>query len=269
MLIKNLLTVYVRKNVLSFVVGVVIGVVAGLIGVGGGEFRIPALTYLTSSSMTVVASSNLLIGFFTVFVSFLLRLLKGLASSSSILFGAYLSVGSIVGAYLGALMSGKFSNRALRILVIAYLLIVGLRFTFEPLIGEVSETLLFQENVIPIYLICFGFLVSVLSAMFGVAGGEMRIPILIMAFGLGAKLAGTASLFASIATVGIGFLQHYRMGHFEVRFTWIALFMTIGSILGTILGTFLVVTLDDRYLKLILGVVLIAATLRFTAGLNK
>ncbi|MEM1525355.1 MAG: sulfite exporter TauE/SafE family protein [Nitrososphaerales archaeon] len=258
-----MLTIHGKRIALSFILGLVIGIVAGIIGVGGGEFRIPALTYLMGSSIIVTASLNLLIGFFTVIVSFFLRLSTSLAGDNSILYGAYLSIGSIFGAYLGAMITGKFSDRILRLIIVAYLLIMGLRFTFEPLIGEVRENLLFQENLIPFYLIVFGFLISMLSAMFGVAGGEMRIPILIMAFGLGIKLAGTASLFASIVTVGIGFLKHFHMGHFEVKFTWITLSMAIGSILGAFTGTFLAIFIHEQHLKPILGVVLIIATIRF------
>lgn len=249
--------------VLSFILGVVVGIVAGMVGVGGGEFRIPALTYLLKGSMASVAASNLLIGFFTVVVSFFLRLSVGLAGGDAVLHGVYLSIGSIFGAYLGALMAGKFSDRMLRLMVVAYLLIVGLRFTFEPLIGEIHENLLFQKNMVPFYLIVFGFLVGVLSTMFGVAGGEIRIPILIMFFGLGVKYAGTASLFASMATVGVGFLKHFRMGYFKVNFTWVTLSMAVGSVLGAFIGTFLALFTHEQYLKPILGLVLMVATVRF------
>lgn len=246
-----------------------IGAIAGMIGVGGGEFRIPALAYLMGGSMAAVATSNLLIGFFTVTVSFILRILTGLAGDNSILYGAYLSIGSIFGAYLGAMVTGRVSDKALRLIVVAYLVVIGLRFALEPLIGEVHESLLFQEDLVPLCLIGFGFLVSTLSAMFGVAGGEMRIPILIMAFGLEVKLAGTASLFASITTVGVGFLKHLRMGHFEVKFTGATLSMAVGSILGAFVGTLLAVPMSERCLKPMLGAVLIAATIRFVMGLNK
>ncbi len=251
------------RIIVSFIMGVIIGLAAGMIGVGGGEFRIPALTYLMSGPINAVAVSNLLIGFFTVLISFFLRLSSGLAGETSILYGFYLSIGSILGAYTGAIMTDKVSERKLKLILGIYLAIIGIRFILEPVIGEVEPNLIFQQGLVPFYLGLFGFLIGIVSSMFGVAGGEMRIPILIILFGLGVKIAGTISLFASIATVGTGFVKHFHLGHFEKKYTWITLSMTIGSVLGAFIGTSLAVALPEQHLKMILGIILILATIRF------
>ncbi|MCX8205300.1 MAG: sulfite exporter TauE/SafE family protein [Candidatus Nezhaarchaeota archaeon] len=252
-----------RTEALSFIIGAATGVAAGMVGVGGGEFRIPALVYLMGTSMTAVASSNLLIGLLTVTASLLLRLLLGLAGEASILYGAYLFLGSIPGAYVGAAVAGRASNVVLRLIVTAYLLVVGLRLALEPLVGEVREALLVQESLVPLCLAFLGFLISVVSAIFGVAGGEMRIPALIMLFGLGVKQAGTASLIASVATVSVGFLKHLRMGHFRAEFTRATLSMAVGSSLGALAGALLAARMYEQHLKLALGAILILATVRF------
>ncbi|MGB9660077.1 MAG: hypothetical protein ACPLY9_06140 [Nitrososphaerales archaeon] len=51
------------RIIVSFIMGVMIGLAAGMIGVSGGEFRILMLTYLMSGPMNIVITSNLIIGF--------------------------------------------------------------------------------------------------------------------------------------------------------------------------------------------------------------
>ena len=58
-----------REGSLSFVSGVLIGTAAGLIGVGGGEFRIPVLLNVLRLPVKVAAGVNIVIGLFTVTLS--------------------------------------------------------------------------------------------------------------------------------------------------------------------------------------------------------
>lgn len=258
-----------KRTALSFFSGTGIGITAGMLGVGGGELRIPVLAYLMRGDMRNVATSNLIIGFFTVIASFLFRLKTGLAGTKGILFGLYLSTGSLFGAYLGALLSGKISDKKLRLAVALYLVAVGLRFVSEPFTGEIRENLLFPERSVPFYLAGFGFIIGGLSAMFGVAGGEMRIPLLILAFGLNVKLAGTASLLASIPTVGVGFIKHFRMGHFKNDSLAVILSMGAGSIAGAFAGALFAGFVSEEFLRITLGIMLILATIRFVMKIDK
>ena len=58
---------------LAAVFGVITGAAAGLIGVGGGEFRIPFLLYLFGSEVKTAAGVNLVVGLFTVCLAFIRR----------------------------------------------------------------------------------------------------------------------------------------------------------------------------------------------------
>lgn len=44
----------------------------------------------------------------------------------------------------------------------------------------------------------------------GGAGGELRIPTLVLLFGLGIKLAGSPSLLVSLPTMLVGFVRSIR-----------------------------------------------------------
>ncbi|MEM4700502.1 MAG: sulfite exporter TauE/SafE family protein [Candidatus Nezhaarchaeales archaeon] len=252
-----------RREVASLAVGLGTGAAAGMIGVGGGEFRIPALVRLVGGCMASVASVNLLIGLLTVSASLLLRSLAGLAGGEAILYGAYLSLGSAPGAYLGAAAAGRVPDRALRAAVAAYLLVVGLRLLLEPLVGEVHEALRVEGALAPPLLALLGLAVGAVSAMFGVAGGELRIPALMMLFGMGVREAGTASLVASIATVGVGLAGHALAGRLEAGSGRVAWPMAAGSSLGIAAGVSLASQVHEGHLRLALGAILVLATVRF------
>jgi uncharacterized protein len=52
--------------------------------------------------------------------------------------------------------------------------------------------------------VIFGLGIGLVSSLLGVAGGELIIPTLVFAFGVGIKTAGTASLLISLPTVAVG-----------------------------------------------------------------
>lgn len=253
-----------RREAASLAVGLGTGAAAGMIGVGGGEFRIPALARLIRGPMVSIASTNLAVGLFTVTASLCIRSLVGLVGEEALLYGAYLSLGSVPGAYFGAAAAGRAPERALRLAVAAYLLAVGLRFLLDPLV-EVRGALLIEGPLVPPCLALLGFAIAALSAAFGVAGGEMRIPLLIIAFGLDVRQAGTASLLASVATVGVGLAKHVSMGHFRAGSARVAWPMGAGSSLGIVAGVLLALQMHEQHLKVALGAILVLATVRFVA----
>ena len=105
-----------------------------------------------------------------------------------------------------------------------------------------------------------GFLIAAASGTLGVAGGEMRIPALLYLFSMPVKAAGTISLLASIPTVAAGALTYRRLGHVPRRVLVLATIMGAGSIVGVLLGTALLPSVDKHTLKALLGVILLAAT---------
>ena len=56
----------VATGAIAFSIGAIIGGAAGLLGVGGGEFRIPILVYLLRHRPRSAAAVNLIVGTFTV-----------------------------------------------------------------------------------------------------------------------------------------------------------------------------------------------------------
>jgi len=93
---------------------------------------------------------------------------------------------------------------------------------------------LYQEQMIEIGLLIFGIIVGILSGLFGIGGGIVLVPSLIVIFGMNILDANATSLAAMLLPVGIlGVISYYKAGLIKVREAlWIALGLFLGSFLG-------------------------------------
>ncbi|MGQ9544341.1 MAG: sulfite exporter TauE/SafE family protein [Candidatus Bathycorpusculaceae bacterium] len=255
---------FAAKTFSALFFGFLTGAAAGLIGVGGGEFRIPVLLYIVGFSAITAVTVNLLVGFLTVIASFLRRFQLGLLNEQAINIAIAMSLGSIFGAYLGALLTSKIPEKQLKKVLAIFLVIVGLKIGLEPFIQTPPLPFHLTLNVLgEIALAIFvGAVIGVISGTLGVAGGEFRIPILIYIFNFDIIMAGTASLLVSIPTVATGFLKLHQMGHTNQGATIIAIIMGAGSIIGALIGGTYAAIIDKDVLKVLLGTILILATVR-------
>jgi len=72
--------IHVFRVFLSAFFGLLFGFAAGLIGVGGGEFRLPVLLYVANLPILISVAVNLVIGLLSVSISFLRRFQLGIFS---------------------------------------------------------------------------------------------------------------------------------------------------------------------------------------------
>jgi uncharacterized protein len=245
---------------LAAVFGLVTGAAAGLIGVGGGEFRIPFLLYLFGSEVKTAAGVNLVVGLFTVCVAFIRRWGQHAWAAKDIILASVFTVASLLGAVLGARQAHRWSSPLLRKIVCLYLLIVGAWMMIEA-ISQTDHVVLNPAGTGKILLAgIIGFVIAAISAVLGVAGGEMRIPALMYLFAMPIKAAGTISLLVSIPTVAAGALTYRRLGHMPNRVLLIAIVMAGGSLVGVLIGTSLLPLVNKHVLKGILGLILLLAT---------
>jgi uncharacterized membrane protein YfcA len=109
-----------------------------------------------------------------------------------------------------------------------------------------------------------GFVIGIVAALLGVAGGELLIPTLVLLFGADIKLAGSLSLAVSLPTMLVGFARYSRDRSFVVlaqnrRFV---LVMAAGSILGSFIGGRLLGLVPNAVLLPLLAVILVLSALK-------
>ncbi|MCX8153209.1 MAG: sulfite exporter TauE/SafE family protein [Candidatus Bathyarchaeota archaeon] len=257
-----------KRIIAALFFGFLMGIAAGLIGVGGGEFRIPILLYVLGLPVLTAIAVNLLVGFLTVLVSFLRRFQLGLFTMHALNIALIMSLSSILGSYIGAASTVKIQKTLLKKLLAIFLVIVGLKIGLEPFIhiplplhftlGPIEETAL---------AVLVGLAIGIISGMLGVAGGEFRIPALIYLFNFDIVVAGTTSLFVSIPTVATGFTKHHQLGHTNKGAIVVAVMMGASSVVGALIGASYAGVIEKDILKMLLGVILILATVRMVAKL--
>ena len=109
-----------------------------------------------------------------------------------------------------------------------------------------------------------GFVIGIVAALLGVAGGELLIPTLVLLFGADIKLAGSLSLAVSLPTMLVGFARYSRDRSFVVlgensRFV---LVMAAGSIVGSFIGGRLLGLVPTPVLLPLLAVILMLSAVK-------
>jgi uncharacterized membrane protein YfcA len=175
-------------------------------------------------------------------------------------------VTSIIGAMSGSLLRKRITFPALKWAVSLYLILIGTWMAYEA-VTHTEHVLINPAGTTRLALASsVAFVIAALSGVFGVAGGEMRIPALIYLFGVPIKPAGTLSLLVSIPTVVGAALMDRRIGHLPNSAIGPALLMGAASILGVLIGAAFLASTDARTMKGILGVILILATVRMATA---
>lgn len=246
--------------------GLPVGLLGGLIGLGGGEFRIPVLMRWFGLSAREVIPLNAVISLATLSSALIFR--SGSLSFAPLAPNVWDIVALAVGGLLAALFAGglvaRLSNETLHKGIVLLLVAIGALLILEGFVTEGFSVPFPQGGVARVMLsLGMGFLIGVVATLLGVAGGELLIPTLVFCHGLDIKVAGTASLMISLIVVTAGLVRYRSVGRLPERgaVTGIALPMALGSIVGAAIGASLAAFAPSSTLKVILGIVLLGAAL--------
>lgn len=212
--------------------GLVTGGLAGILGVGGGEYRDALYLYLLKR-MRLTVFANLVTGFLVVSVSFALRGPGVLLQQDLMVVLAGFTVATLLGAYLGAAAVRIIREYPLRIALGVLLLVTAVWLLTHP-----DEAIMHPSGSLALVLSgAFGLAIGFISAFLGVAGGEYRIPVLILFFGLAPLTAATANSFLSMLSTGLGAYRHLRFHHYDPTVWRPLIAVSIGSVIGAVVGT--------------------------------
>ena len=260
-----------RSPVLAAMWGAPIGLLGGLIGLGGAEFRLPVLVGVFGYAARGAVALNLAISLVTVVSALAIRgatlSLAPLVSALPVI--AAMIAGAVSAAYLGTALVHRVSERLLERVILVLLVVIGSALIVEAFLPQDVPGLLPESPAVRVVAaVVFWLAIGLVSSLLGVAGGELIIPTLVFAFGAGIKTAGTASLLISLPTVAVGVLRHRGLGSFAERadLTRTVAPMGIGSVIGVVVGGFLVGLVPAAALKLVLGVILVVSAVRIFRG---
>lgn len=252
----------IRELLIAVISGFLTGFLSGLVGLGGSELRIPFILYGLNVPLREMVAANLLISLFVSGLNFALRARIGLLSLDAILASLSMVAGSLVGAFTGASVSKRFTERKMKAFIAAILILVVLRIIAGLLYptGVVSES---SPSLIQLALgVVFGVLIGIVAGSVGVAGGEFQIPILTFLFGLSIKIAGTASQLVSIPTIIVALLKHRSLGFLNKKAIRTAIVMGIPSVLGVLASLPILAISNEQIVELAFAGILLYTIVR-------
>ena len=256
-----------KRIALNAFIGFIVGLAGGLVGLGGAELRLPYLAGTLRLPLKTAIPVNLAVSLITLLAALPTRLYT-LNTASLIPFlieTSALGLGAVLGAYVGVSGLKHLSPVALQRSVFTLLVALGFVMIGESVVAFTPVGFLRNPMILRISsALVLGLLIGAISGVLGVAGGEVIIPTLILAFGAPIKVAGSLSQMVSIPTVLTGFLRHYRAGSLNNRdiAMWLILWMGLGAIAGGIAGGLLSSLAPSGFLKALLGVILIASSVK-------
>jgi uncharacterized protein len=241
-----------------------IGGLAGLVGLGGGEFRLPVLMYVVGYPAKAAVPLNLVVSLVTLTFALVVR--SGAVSVGALL--PYLNevvglaVGGVASAFYGARFVNAIKSEYLVKTIAALLAALGVL-----ILIEVAQPFQYAQ-VVPagaafhfVAGLALGIIIGLVSSILGVAGGELLVPSMMFIFGADIKTAGTASIVISVCVVTSGLWRYWRLGailtHLGAR--RIVSAMSAGSLIGAALGGMAVGFAPVGLIKTLLGLVLLAA----------
>ena len=225
------------------------GILGSMIGLGGGIVVVPVLTFLgfspalAASNSLFAASGNAIAS--TISYSRQKRIEYGL--------GLKLGLLSVPGTVLGAVVSTNVAPDVFKVLF-GLVLIASAAYIFLKRRIETGQKTLSKQTVI--LAVGASFFAGLISSFFGIGGGVVFVPLMVVGMGLTMRKAAPTSqmilLFASLS----GATVHSVLGHPDFFQAWL---LAVGSFAGGLVGSRLSVSVREMYLQILVSVALVTA----------
>lgn len=233
---------------------------SGLLGIGGGSILIPAMVYLLGMDQHKAHGTSLAVMSVVVLSSAVFYSQHGLVNW---IVGIELMVGGVIGAGIGARLCARLSAGRLKRYFGAFLAVIGIRMLYGAAAAYASTgdvhvaghafaagTLAGGAAVVGV-----GLITGIFSGLFGIGGGLIMVPTLVLIFGFAQKLAQGISLAVIIPVSISGALIHNAHGN--VRWNT-AFWLALGGVMGGLVGAHLaVVQIGEVVLKGLFGLLML------------
>jgi len=229
--------------------GFAAGILGSMIGLGGGIIVVPVLTFL--GFPPTVAASNSLFAALSNSIASTISYSRQKRINFSL--GIKLGLLSIPGTVLGAVISTDVTPVIFQILF-GFILIVSAIYIF---LGKRIET---REKIISKQIMVFAvgasFFAGIISSFFGIGGGIIFVPLMVVGIGMAMKKAAPTSQLILLFASSSGIVVHSILGHPDFLQ---AGFLAVGSFFGGLVGARLSINVKERYLQILITIVILIA----------
>ncbi len=214
---------------LAILFGILIGVLLGLIGGGGSILTVPILVYVLGEGVhEATAISLVIVGATALFGAIPHARAGRVAGATALLFGG----AGIAGAFVGTALNRLVSGPVLLLLFGILMLVVAAQMVFGRKPTESLETGP-EQTGFRWPVLAAGLTVGVMTGFFGVGGGFLIVPALVLVLGFPMRLAVGTSLVIITINSGAGVAAHLGSGGVDLP---LAVLFIIGGVLGSALG---------------------------------
>ena len=251
-------TVILKLALLTLVASIVFS----MLGVGGGFLYVPILLFCGIDFHTAATTSLLMLttaqlsALYTFFKSDLVDLRLALE----------LEIPTVIGAFAGGLLA-HYLNISLLYVMFSCVLFLASYFMLQDRtqleghaksvrISSMIMTHKFGGHMYSVDLMVAApltFAVGYMGGTLGLAGGWLKVPIMVVLFNIPMKIAVATSSLMVLFTGFSGFLGHSVAGHFDPR---LALSLSVVTVIGAQIGSRLSIKTDSGLLRFIFAFVL-------------
>lgn len=263
--------------VISLFIGILSAFIGSLVGLGGGLILVPILLFLgKTTTLFSWATPQAIVG-----ISLITMVFTGLSSTLGYLrlrrvdmkTGVLFLTGSIPGSIFGAWSNQFFDSQQFSLYFgILMIIIFGLllldreklarekkSFNSDRLRTFTIDGETYKYEVSPIPAFILAFFVGTLSGLFGIGGGTISVPAMILIFGIPVQVAIGTSMFMIFFISLISTITHGILGH--ILYSQ-ALFFIVGAYLGGTLGVRVGQHLRGNVLEWLLRIVILIAAIQ-------
>ncbi|MDQ0162057.1 sulfite exporter TauE/SafE family protein [Aeribacillus alveayuensis] len=263
--------------IILFLVGLIGGTVGSLLGLGGGIIVVPALLFLSpylpilkDITPQVAVGTSLVVIIFTGLSSTLAYMKYKKVDYKS---GLILFIGSGPGAFVGAWVNKSLNNQSFSVyfglFMIFCSILLLLNERMKPRRKDVTKGYIrkFTDHqgvehaygFHPMVGIVVAFSVGFLSGLFGIGGGSLMVPAMIMLFLFPPHIAVATSMFIIFLSSIVSSITHISLGHVN----WLyALCLIPGAWFGGKWGAKINQRLKSKQIVLLLRIILIIVGIR-------
>lgn len=232
--------------------GFAAGILGSIIGLGGGIIIVPILTFF--GFPPTLAASNSIFAVFSNAIASSISYAKQQRIEYHI--GLKLGLLSIPGTVLGAYISSEITPSIFKILF-ALILISASFYIFSKRKIE-PKNINFSKQIM-IFAIGASFFAGIISGLFGVGGGIIFVPLMVIVMGLSMKNAAPTSQFILLLASASALIAHTILGHPDF---YQALLLASGAFVGGLVGARLSLEIKENSLKILISIVMVAAALK-------
>lgn len=256
--------------VIIILIGVVAGLLSGMFGIGGGTIIVPSLMVFLGLEQTLANGTSLAALLLPVGIFACIAYYR--EGKLIIRLAVLLALGLIIGTWFGAGFALDMDPAVLQLSYSLFLFYIAWRYMapikwYNDWKGNKEETVKEDTDVQVLGpkilggMVFIGFCAGILSGMFGIGGGALIVPMLMVFLRFDQKLAQGISLGSLLLPVGIsGVIQYNQAGDVD--------FM-IAGIIAVMLATFafigakLALSLPTKIVKRSFGIFIFLIGIRF------